>query len=119
MTTIFFQGKCFLDFESSLYMISATKSEYSDYLEFLNKGLDYLIAKKTITQEYKNNNFIKSKDEDIEFMKSIFESMENAVNFDLEEILETYTMNQKDLYELLMILCTEHNYIMLYWNTAA
>ena len=52
-------------------------------------------------------------------MKSIILNMKDAVKIDFEEVLESYTMEQEDLFEHIMILCTANDYYMLYWNTTA
>ncbi len=67
----------------------------------------------------RENEFIKSNDDDISFMKSIVLNMKDAVKIDYEEVLESYTMSPEDQFEHIMILCTANEYIMLYWNTTA
>ncbi|MCR5012013.1 MAG: hypothetical protein K6A72_06690 [Lachnospiraceae bacterium] len=52
-------------------------------------------------------------------MKSIILNMKDAVKIDFEEVLESYTIEQEDPFEHIMILCTANDYYMLYWNTTA
>lgn len=119
MYSIYFNGDCFREFESALYFISATKSEFACARDFTNKTLEYLVIEDVIYEEYKNRNFFKSTDDDISFMKSIISNMERAVRFDFEKVVEFYTMKPEDSFEHMMIFVTENNYLMLYWNTTA
>ena len=52
-------------------------------------------------------------------MKSIVLNMKDAVQIDFEEVLESYTMEDEDPCEHIMILCTANEYFMLYWDTTA
>ena len=52
MTTIYFSGKCFKEFESELLMNISAKSEFADWKLFWQAALDRLIADKcTIIDE--------------------------------------------------------------------
>ena len=121
MTTVYFGGKCFNEFESELYMIISAKSEFPDWGSFRQATLEQLIADNCtlIDESYRENEFIKSNDDDIIFMKSIISNMKDAVKIDFEEVLESYTMSHEEQFEHIMILCTANEYIMLYWNTTA
>ncbi len=121
MTTVYFSGKCFQEFESELYMIISAKSEFADWRLFGQASMEQLMDNKftIIDETYKENAFVRSNDGDIDFMKSIILNMKDAVKIDFEEVLESYTMEDEDAFEHIMILCTANNYIMLYWNTTA
>ncbi len=119
MFSIYFNGDCFQEFESSLYFIASARSEMSSHEEFIHDALDYLIKENAIYEEYKNRQFVKSTDEDIAFMKSIKDNMKRAVDFDLEDTAEYFTMIPYDVCEHMMILTTDNNYILLYWSTTA
>ena len=121
MTTIYFGGKCFKEFESELYMKISAKSEFTDWRLFGQAAMKQLIADKftIIDENYREKAFTESSDEDSVFMKSIVLNMKDAVKIDFEEVLESYTMEQEDPFEHIMILCTANDYYMLYWNTTA
>ena len=121
MTTVYFGGKCFNEFESELYMIISAKSEFPDWSSFRQATMEQLTADKftLIDESYKAKEFIISNDDDISFMKSIILNMKDAVKIDFEEVLESYTMSPEEQFEHIMILCTVNEYIMLYWNTTA
>ncbi len=121
MTTIYFSGKCFQEFESELIMIISAKSEFADWKLFWQATLDRLIADKCtiIDETYREKTFLESSDDDTDFMKSIVLNMKDAVQIDFEEVLESYTMEPEDMFEHIMIGCTANNYYMLYWNTTA
>ena len=121
MTTIYFSGKCFQEFESELYMKTSAKNEFTDWGLFGQAAMNQLIADKCtiIDETYREKTFIESSDDDIGFMKSIVLNMKDAVKIDFEEVLESYTMEPEDMFEYIMIWCTANNYYMLYWNTTA
>lgn len=119
MYSIYFCGKCFHEIESSLYLINAAKSEFICVKDFIHEALEYLIDEDVIYEDYKNRSFVESTDVDINFMKSIISNMKEAVAFDFEKIVEFRTMNPEDIFEHMMLLTTENNYLMLYWNTTA
>ena len=121
MTTIYFSGKCFKEFESELYMKISAKNEFADWGLFGQAAMERLIADKcTIVDEtYKEKIFIESSDDDTDFMKSIVLNMKDTVKIDFEEVVESYTVEPEDMFVHIMILCTANNYYMLYWNTTA
>ena len=121
MTTVYFGGKCFEEFESELYMIISAKSEFPARRSFGQAAMEQLIVDKStiISEAYKEKEFVRANDDDIAFMKSIVLNMKDAVKIDLEKVSESYTMAEEDPFEHIMILCTENNYVMLYWNTTA
>ncbi len=119
MYSIYFNGNCFLEHESTLYLINAARSEFACVRSFINEALEYLIVEDVIYEEYKNRNFFEATDNDISFMNSIISNMKKTISFDFEKIVEFHTMNPCDNFEHMMILTTENNYLMLYWNTTA
>jgi len=119
MYSIYFSGECFQEFESSLSLINAAKSEFVCAQDFINKTLEYLISEKEIDENYKDRSFVESTDTDINFMKSIISNMKKAVAFDFEKVVECRTMSPEEVFEHMMLLTTENNYIMLYWYTTA
>ena len=119
MFSIYFNGNCFQEYESTLYLINAAKSEFTCAKDFINESLKYLIAENEIYEDYKNRHFVESTDDDISLMKSIISNMKKSVVFDFEKIVESHTMNPEYDVEHMMLLTSENNYIMLYWNTTA
>lgn len=119
MFSIFFSGKCFVEFESSLYLISAAKSEAESDKCFINEVIEYLILEKAVQEEYKHRQFVEATDDDICLMKSIIANMKKAVHFDFENICEFYTLSPEHDCEHMMLLKTDNYYMMLYWCTTA
>ncbi len=121
MTTIYFSGKCFNEFESELYMKISAKSEFTDRGLFEQAAMEQLITDKftNLDESYREKKFIEATDDDTAFMKSIVLNMKDAVQIDFEEVLESYTMEDEDPCEHIMILCSANEYFMLYWDTTA
>lgn len=120
MNSAYFDGRYFNDFESEMWLITATKHEYSDYQEFSKKCLEYLKYKDFLWDNRTVKELKHADNEDVEFLKSnIDTNLKYPVMFDMEKITGIFTFEQEDTYEHMLILCTENNYMMLFWHTLA
>lgn len=120
MNSVFFNGDCFIEFESEMWLITAIKQENSDYQEFSKKCLEYLKHKNFLWDDRTVRELKHAGNEDIDFMKSIIDTnLKYPIMYDIEKITEVYTFEQEDTCEHMLILCTENNYMMLFWHTSA
>ena len=120
MNAVFFESESFIDYESGMCIINASRSEYSDHLEFSRKCLEYLDHGHWLWDNDTDRALKPANGEDVDFMKSVIATnLKDSVKLDFEEALETYTFEHEEDLEHMLILCSEYSFTMLFWHTSA